>query len=410
MSFWGDFMEILKHIEENLQKTIRFNQTDEGELMALPYPYTVPCAEDTFRCMYYWDTYFTNLGLITNGMVQQAKYNVDNMLYLIEKHGFMPNGNMTRYLTRSQPPYLCFMVKDVFEVTRDEQWLKEIYPTLCKEYDFWQTKRRSKNGLNFYGNFSVIDEKLKNDFCNAFRDRSGGYETDDELERIKIANTFITFCESGWDCCSRFEFDGQFINPVCLNSLLYGFERNMAQFCKILGLEERSDWLRRARFRKSRMKKFLWNEQEGLFMDWNFKENKHSSVKSVASLYPMFVKLADKINGEEQLLKELTLEYGIACSVKGDYRFPLQWDYPNVWAPLQYMAYKACRNYGLNLKADDIARRYIKLIEKGFKETGNLWEKYDGNTGEVANQDYKAPTMMGWTAGVYLRFKDELRV
>lgn len=402
-------MEILKHIEENLQKTVRFNQEDEGELIGMPYPYTAPCAEDMFISMYYWDTYFTNLGLINIEMAQQAKYNVDNMLYLVEKYGFMLNGNMTRYLNRSQPPFLCFMVKDVFEYFGDVAWLEGAYKTLCKEYDFWQTNRRSANGLNFYGNFKAINQAVENEYCNAFKQRSGGYTTDDVLERKKIANTFMTFCESGWDCCSRFGFEGEFYNPVCLNSLLYGFEKIMFDFAKILGKEEKADWSRKARFRKAKMKKLLWNEKEQLFMDYNFKENRHSPVKSVASLYPMFVKLCDGVKGEKQLLEDLTLKYGIACSVKDNYRFSLQWDYPNVWAPLQYVSYKACKNYGLNDKAEDIAKRYINLIETGFNKTSNLWEKYDGNTGEVANQDYNAPTMMGWTAGVYLRFKYELK-
>lgn len=401
-------MEILKHIEENLKKTIRFNQEDEGELIGMPYPYTAPCAEDMFVSMYYWDTYFTNLGLIKNGMVQQAKYNADNICYLIEKYGFMLNGNMTRYLNRSQPPFLCFMVKDVFEYFGDKAWLKNAYETLCKEYDFWQTNRRSENGLNFYGNYKVFDETLTKQCYNAFRNRSGGYTTDDIAEREKIAHTFMAFCESGWDCCSRFDFDGEFYNPVCLNSLLYGFENIMMEFSKILCNNQENIWKERADFRKEQMKKYLWHDKEQLFMDWNFKDNCHSKVKSVASLYPMFVNLSDDVKGEKQLLENLTLKYGIACSVKDDYRFPLQWDYPNVWAPLQFISYKACLNYGLNDKAIDIAKCYINLIETSFNKTGNLWEKYDGNTGKVANQDYNAPTMMGWTAGVYLRFKYDL--
>ncbi len=401
-------MEILKHIEENLKKTIRFNQEDEGELIGMPYPYTAPCAEDMFISMYYWDTYFTNLGLIKSGMAQQAKYNADNICYLIEKYGFMLNGNMTRYLNRSQPPFLCFMVKDVFEYFGDKAWLKNAYETLCKEYDFWQTNRRSENGLNFYGNYKVFDKTLTNQYYNAFRNRSGGYTTDDIAEREKIAHTFMAFCESGWDCCSRFDFDGEFYNPVCLNSLLYGFESIMMEFSKVLSLNEESIWKERADFRKEQMKKYLWNDKEQLFLDWNFKDNCHGKVKSVASLYPMFVNLSDEVIGEKQLLEDLTLEHGIACSVKDNYRFPLQWDYPNVWAPLQFVSYKACLNYGLKDKAFDIAKRYIDLLEASFEETGNLWEKYDGNTGKVANQDYNAPTMMGWTAGVYLRFKYDL--
>lgn len=403
-------MEILKHIEENLKKTIRFNQEDEGELIGLPYPYTAPCVEDMFISMYYWDTYFTNLGLIKCGMAEQAKYNVDNMLYMVDKYGFMLNGNMTRYLNRSQPPFLSLMVKDVFEYFGDKDWLKAVYPVLCKEYNFWQTKRLSKNGLNFYGNYEAMkDEALVNQYYNAFSERSGGYTTEDPTERKKIADTFMAFCESGWDCCSRFEFDGEYYNPVCLNSLLYAFEVNMFDFSKIIGNNEEKLWRERAEFRKAQMEKYLWNEKEQLFMDWNFKENRHSSVKSVASLYPMFIKLADEVKGEKQLLEDLTLEWGISCSVPDDYRFPLQWDYPNVWAPLQFVSYKACQNYGLDKKAEDIAKKYIKLIDTSFEKTGNLWEKYDGHTGEVANQDYNAPTMMGWTAGVYLHFKYDLK-
>ena len=70
-------MEILKHIEENLQKTVRFNQQDEGEFIGLPYPYTAPCVEEMFTSMYYWDTYFTNAGIIAAGNVEQAKNNTD---------------------------------------------------------------------------------------------------------------------------------------------------------------------------------------------------------------------------------------------------------------------------------------------------------------------------------------------
>lgn len=402
-------MEILRHIEENLKRTVRFNAEDEGELLGMPYPYTVPCAEEGFRCMYYWDTYFTNLGLITSGNVLQAKHNADDMRYLIDKYGFMPNGNMTRYLNRSQPPFLFMMIKDVYSAQEDKEWLKEAYISLCKEYDFWQSERCAKNGLNFYGNFASVNEARREEYAGAFAERSGGYEAVDEEEKTKIANTFITFCESGWDCCSRFDFDGEFYNPVDLNSLLWGLENTMSEFAAVLENGEEKLWQERAERRKALMDKYLWCEKEGLYLDWNFKTNTHSPVRSAASLYPMFVSMPCNIKGEKKLIEDLLLPYGIACSVKADYRFPLQWDYPNVWAPLQYVAYTACKNLGLCDMALEIAKRYVMLIEESFAETGNLWEKYDGNTGKVANQDYEAPTMMGWTAGVYLRFKEELK-
>ena len=402
-------MNILDHIRENLNKTIRINKEDEGELIGLPYPYNVPCVEEGFTCMYYWDTYFTNLGLIAEGSTAQAKNNADNMLYLVHKYGFMPNGNMTRYLNRSQPPFLYLIVKDIFAVTNETAWLKQAYECLCTEYEFWQTERRAPNGLNFYGNHKAMTVALTEQYSGDFKSRSGGYAALDEDEKKKIGNTCITFYESGWDCCSRFDFDGEFYNPVDLNALLWGFEAAMEEFAGILKSSEKDQWIERAERRKALMKKFLWCEAEGLYLDWNFKDEKYGKVKSAASLYPAFVGMTEKLCGEEKLTRDLLLPYGVACSVKGDYKFSLQWDYPNVWAPLQYIAYKALRNYGADDLAKKAARRYLGLIEENYKVTGNLWEKYDGLTGRVADSDYKAPTMMGWTAGVYLKFKEELK-
>ena len=102
-------------ILENWNKTVRTNTADEGSLIGLPEPYTVPCISGTFQEMYYWDTYFTNIGLILSDEVKQAVNNVENVAYLIEKYGKMPNGNSTGFLNRSQPPFFSQMVREIFE-------------------------------------------------------------------------------------------------------------------------------------------------------------------------------------------------------------------------------------------------------------------------------------------------------
>ena len=109
-----DFSMVKEYIRANIGKTIRTNLEDKSDLIGLPYPYTVPCADGSFQEMYYWDTYFTNVGLLEFGMAEQAKNNTDNVLYMIERYGFMPNGSRTYYLSRSQPPYASLMVKDVY--------------------------------------------------------------------------------------------------------------------------------------------------------------------------------------------------------------------------------------------------------------------------------------------------------
>lgn len=400
---------VIKFIDENLVRTIHNNTKDIDTLLGLPYPYTVPCADDTFLEMYYWDTYFTNVGLLKIGMEEQAKNNVDDMLYLVEKYGFMPNGNRTYYLNRSQPPFLYQMVSDIFDKYGDRQWLEKAYTTLKKEYEFWQTKRLAPNGLNFYGNYEGFTPDRIDKLNIDFQKRSGGFATSDSQLRKSVAKTVMTFVESGWDCNSRFELDGEHYNPVDLNSLMYGFEKKMSKLSRILSLNEFELWEDRANTRKEKMQKYMWNNQEKIYMDWNFKKECFSPIRSAASLYPMFVKLADDISGCEILLNELLLKYGVSSSTPDNCKFSLQWDYPNIWPPVQFLSFVGCKNYGLDEMANTIAKKYVKLINENYAVTGNLWEKYDGNDGSVANQDYNAPAMLGWTAGVYIYFKEKLK-
>ena len=119
-------------IKNSWDKCIRYQPEDDGTLIGLPKPYTVPCIEERFQEMYYWDTYFTNLGLLCSNRVEQAKNNAENMSFLIHKYGFMPNGNRTWYLTRSQPPFFSKTVRDIFDITNDKDWLNEMYPALIK--------------------------------------------------------------------------------------------------------------------------------------------------------------------------------------------------------------------------------------------------------------------------------------
>lgn len=397
-------MEIGKYIEKEFEKTIRNNTEDIETLLGLPYPYTVPCPDDKFLEMYYWDTYFTNVGLIAKGNIELAKNNIDNMLFMVEKYGFMPNGNRVYYLNRSQPPFLWRGVKDIFEVTHDKEWLACAYKTLCKEYNFWLTKRLAPNGLNFYGNHEGLTEQIIQLLYKDFTKRSGGFTAEDYETQVKMAHSIRTFVESGWDCNSRFGLDGQFFNPVDLNSLLYGFEATMAEFSGVLDIEDSELWGNRAENRKIKMKEFMWSDEKNMYLDRNFITGEFSSVISAASLYPFFVKLSTDKENAKSIFERLILKYGISACADGESVNGFQWDYPNIWPPVQHIAYEAMNNCGLVNEAEEIKNIYIKLIETCFEKTGKLWEKYNGITGNVANEDYDAPSMMGWTSGVYWFF------
>lgn len=317
----------------------------------------------------------------------------------------MPNGSHTFYLGNTQPPFYYKMVEDIFEKTGDKAWLKESYDALVKEYGYWQTNRTAPNGLNVYGPHKDYTKEYIEEKYDYFKYRYRGFEAKNEEEKSACAHTIVTMCESGWDCCTRFENAGEYYNPVDLNSLLYGLEKSMEKFSKILENGEAALWSERAARRKEKMLEIMFDNKRGIFLDWNYKEERFSPVVSAASLYPLFVKLDDTPKKAIGVLKnELFLKYGVSACVPGEYDYSLQWDYPNVWAPLQYIAYAACKNYGFDSLAERVAETYIKLLDENFAQTGNLWEKYDGLTGKVANADYNAPKMMGWTAGVYMYF------
>ena len=153
------------------------------------------------------------------------------MCYLVERFGFMPNGSRWEYLSRSQPPFLSHMTRDVFAVTGDKEWLAAKYVSLEKEYEFWQTKKMSPTGLNGYINYQVHEPALEG-ACQYFKKRTG-YEPEGKMTRQVQEEVFfatLSVCESGWDCTSRFLEDGHHYDAIDLNALLYGMEENMQYF------------------------------------------------------------------------------------------------------------------------------------------------------------------------------------
>ena len=401
--------KIKDFFDENIKKTVKITKESSGTLIGLPYPYTTPCVADTYQEIYYWDTYFTNAGLLLWGKADYVKNNIENMFYLVNKYGFMPNGNRTFYLNRSQPPFLSFMVKDLFDFTGDKEWLKHAYDVLKKEYDFWQSKRVTKTGLNGHTGYEIFEDVIERNYGYFFR-RIGktAKENPDRQDLLDAYFAGVSVYESGWDCNSRVKDKGHQFDTVDLNSLLYGFERNMSSFALTLKNGEESVWDERANSRKEKMA-ILWNGERGLFMDRNFETGEFTTYAGVASFYPMFVGLATKEQAESTmaLFDDLNLKYGISGG-ESKKEWNCQWDYPNVWAPLQFVMYKALKNYGYDDKAKTVALKYVALVESNFAKTNNLWEKYDGNTGEPAGAEYKADPMIGWTAGVYIFFNHEL--
>ncbi len=392
---------IVKFLEEHWDNCVRELHSDEGYNIALPRPYSTPTETDHFCNLYYWDTYFTNIGLILSGRAEQARNNTDNMIYLVEKYGYMPNANSTHMLNRSQPPFLSLMIKDVFDIFGDKEWLRRAYAALCKEYDFWMKNRITPTGLNRYG--GDITGKNHEASAEYYFNRIGKRLDGESAEQIDANLT--AECESGWDCSPRFNDRATEFIPIDLNCLLFALESNMICFSEVLQNGEHSIWIKRVENRKRLMKRYLWNEERGAYLDRNYVTGEWGPVFSAASFFALMCCVADRREADsiKKLLPLIEMKHGISACEKNEVNGSYQWNYPNCWAPVQYGVIKGLMNYGYFSDAKRLGIQYCNLLERCYNITGNLWEKYNAVEGSVnVTNEYEMPPMLGWTAGVYL--------
>ncbi|MEL7117972.1 MAG: alpha,alpha-trehalase TreF [Bacteroidota bacterium] len=385
-------------------------------LIPLPYEYIVPGGR--FREVYYWDSYFTMLGLMESEEYELVENILDNFAYLIDTIGHIPNGNRVYYKTRSQPPFFAQMVS-LYSDERGTDMLLKYAASLRKEYTFWMSR---SEGEDVYEHTVITRLGILNRYYDRGNDaRQESYREDFELVEEndggeKMYRDLRSGAESGWDYSSRWFADGQNMStiettdilPVDLNALLYGFEEILLSIEPV-----DSDFSKELQARMNARKRFIsewcWNE-DGTYEDYNWVTKKQMGVKSLAMMYPLFFKMVSQEQADQvaQFIKENMLKPGGVITTLND--TGQQWDAPNGWAPLQWMTIIGLDNYGHKELAKDIAQRWVTLNEKVYKNTGKFVEKYNVEdiSLEAGGGEYPVQDGFGWSNGVYLALKTYL--
>lgn len=414
-----------EHVNRLWDVLTKYPEESKGTLIPLPEKFIVPGGR--FREIFYWDSYFTMLGLQVAKRVDLIESMVNNFAYLIDEFGFIPNGNRTYFLSRSQPPFFSLMVELLSEEKGKEVLLKYL-PQLEKEYAFWMDGAELLSVVNNREKRVVLmpgGEILNRYWDSLNTPRPEGYiedmeaaekaqNSDDEIFRHLRAGA-----ESGWDFSSRWFADKMNIDtihttdivPIDLNCLLLHLEKTLEGIYKLNGDKGNAEIFRDKYVeRKQTVQRYLWNDYDKMFADYDFIRECSTGIATAAITFPLFVRIATKEQADAttvQLEKDFLKPGGIVTTLVTSGQ---QWDAPNGWAPLQWIAYKGLMNYGFNDLAKKIKLNWVSNVERVFMQSGKLTEKYDvvdlslnAGGGEYPNQDG-----FGWTNGVYLKLKDSV--
>lgn len=390
----------------------------------LPHPYIVPGGR--FKEIYYWDSYFTMIGLVSDNRMEIARDMLANFAHLIDSLGFIPNGTRDYYLTRSQPPFFALMV-DLME-TRDSTLEGRYFPHVAREYQYWMEGAESLGEGQVSNRVFRVNET---GFMNRFWDsantpRPESYGEDFQLaedlpdeEKEDLYSHLRAAASSGWDFSSRwYAREGEFAStetadvlPVDLNSLMYFMEKELARGFRERGESESADKMdARAEARKKLINTMMWDPQLGFYKDFNFTSNSRCGEITLAGVYPLYFGIASRGQAakvKDHLMEDFLKPGGLVSTMRITGQ---QWDAPNGWAPLQWMSVQGLINYGYKAEARDIMERWLALNRRVYRSEGKMMEKYNVVDTTLLSGGGEYPTQdgFGWTNGVALGFRDLL--
>lgn len=395
----------------------------KSSLLPLPHDYVVPGGR--FKELYYWDSYFTMVGLHWSNRSELLRAMADNFAYLIDTYGHVPNGNRTYYLGRSQPPVFSLMV-DLFEgegVCRATDYL----PQLRKEYSFWmdgaddllpgEAHRRCVRMAN--------GEILNRYWDDREAPREESYREDVETAKRSARPVHQVYrdlragAESGWDFSSRWQDDPYdlatirttSIAPVDLNGLLLNLEQQIARLSEMSGEHVAAkEFDRRAKVRCAAMNSYFWNSDTGGYFDYDWERDEQRNNLTAATVVPLLVRCArqDQADKVADLIRARLLAPG-GISTTEYTNTGQQWDRPNGWAPMQWMAARGLTNYGFAELADTIKMRWLTVVSELYEQDSKLVEKYvlRPTVEHAKGGEYPLQDGFGWTNGVTARLLRE---
>ncbi|MBP9690515.1 hypothetical protein KBD81_00385 [Candidatus Woesebacteria bacterium] len=380
----------VEYISDYNKKSWMYNPDDEKFLFGIPNPYIVP-DHRYFREFFYWDSFYILLGLLLYKDTKNLCSGIlQNFASEVKRFGRIPNSNAYYSLSRSQSPYFAIAIQEYLKVypeDLDSVWMQQCVDMAIEEYEFYWlgTDKRYADHLTPTGLSRYWD--LHDD-----------------------ADIFSEY-ESGWDTTSRFRGECLMTLPIDLNSQLAMYERFFSWwFTQKKDSEKAQKWKAASEKRFELITAYCWDEKERIFFDYNYVKSTKTGFVSAASFFPFYAQIATEDQAKKSLpvlLAKLECEGGIVNTQKVSAGASLknQWDHPLGWAPLNYVAYMALKNYGFKEDADRIKAKWLAVCDYWFEQDECFYEKYDVvKVGRKIKCLTPARVGFGWTNSIYLNF------
>ena len=382
------------YIREFWTRLERFHPKDDESLLGLPKPYLVPSYEEgagfDYNELYYWDSYFMAQGLLDEQHKALVNGVLEDLLSLFKRFKIIPNGSRTFLRGRSQPPFLTTFIFDVYNAYgMDKKWLAAAMAIAEQEYTVvWQGVKKPNERLVHKGLSRYYDINYLHDLAEA---------------------------ESGWDMTPRFNRRALNYLPVDLNALLYRYEMDFARAARLLNdRRAAAKWEQAASARKETMDELMWDNGRGLYYDYNYVKEKRGNVSSLAAYFPMWAGMVTEKQAAALVksLRRFENKGGLATTDAlplGQYMpgsMPVQWAFPNGWAPLHFIVVEGLLRYGYHADAKRIAMKWLRTNLEWFNQNHVFLEKYNVVNPEKPPQKgvYPSQTGFGWTNAVFERF------
>lgn len=410
-----------EHIADLWSVLERRNRRDRGSLIAIPYSYVVPGGR--FSEQFYWDSYFIMLGLEADDKWHMIENMMKNYTYMIRKFGFIPTANRTYFLSRSQPPFFSHMVKLLARKKNRTLTLLEYLPYMLAEYRYWTKGRRIVAKEDGVAAMRRVVKLADGAIVGRYYDDKAtprpeslreDVETVEHAHRSDSDKMYLDLragAESGWDFSSRWFKDPNDISSihttdivaVDLNCLLYHLEMTIAETYQLMyqPLLARK-FQKYADRRMAAIHKYMWDENEGFFTDYDFREGKSTGRLTLAGVFPLYAKVATPAQAKKvaaRIEKDFLKKGGLVTTLVDNGQ---QWDSPNGWAPLQWIVIQGLREYGYHGLADKIKKAWMKTCMDVYAREGKMVEKYNVVTPEKlgGGGEYVLQDGFGWTNGV----------